>query len=321
MKIRTFLLKLIGTILFLIFGVPFFISISHSQNENILPFANSKRIVCQDVSIHYRVWEPEQKGVKPWCLLVHGFSGSTYSWRHTVPALIHAGYTVVAVDIPPYGYSDRNPKINASFTSRAQLLNAFMQTFPDSVQWHIAGHSMGGGIVQALAIMYPENIASVTFVAGTLFSALEKSKAMTPLLMRIPPIERFLVVLGEHVFIKQKRVKKFLESAYGKGAYSDEVAAYLNPLLLEGTSLAIIRSMTRSEEIASIRAIDLKIPALAIWGDLDTWVPLSFSEKAIEETQNIILFIIQGSAHCPMETHPEIFNKHYLNFLESIQGE
>ncbi len=38
-------------------------------------------------------------------LLVHGFGGSTFSWRHTLKALAEAGYRAIAFDRPPFGLS------------------------------------------------------------------------------------------------------------------------------------------------------------------------------------------------------------------------
>jgi len=302
--------------LFLIFGIPYFICVSHSQEINFKPYSNSEFITINEVSIHYRCWETNDTTDKPPVLLVHGFSGSTYTWRHTVSALTSAGHKVVAVDIPPYGYSDRNPKINSSFSSRAKLLHAFLKTFGDTIKWHIAGHSMGGGIVQALAILYPEQIQSVTFANGALFTTMEKSAALAPALLRFPPLERFLVVVGEQIFITEKRVTKLLESAYGVQALPEDVSAYLKALEVPGTSLAIIRSMTKSKEIEALDASKLQTPGIAIWGDKDTWVPLEYSRKALEMMPHIALEIIEGSAHCPMETHYEMFNSIFLGFLD-----
>jgi 2-hydroxy-6-oxonona-2,4-dienedioate hydrolase len=306
----------VSLFLFLIFGIPHFISVTHSQEINFQPFSNSEFVTINEVRIHYRCWETMDTSGKPPVLLVHGFSGSTYTWRHTISALTTAGHKVVAVDIPPYGYSDRNSRINSSFSSRAVLLNDFIRTFGDTIKWHIAGHSMGGGIVQALAILYPEQIQSVTFANGALFTKLEKSSSLTPALLRFPPLERFLVVIGEQIFITEKRVAKLLESAYGAKPASEDISAYLKALEVPGTALAIIRSMTKSKEVESLDASKLQIPGIAIWGDKDTWVPLEYSRKALEMMPHVQIETIEGSAHCPMETHFEIFNSIFLSFLD-----
>ncbi len=46
-------------------------------------------------------------GEGPLALMVHGFPGVAWSWRHQLPALAEAGFTAVAVDTRGYGGSDR----------------------------------------------------------------------------------------------------------------------------------------------------------------------------------------------------------------------
>jgi pimeloyl-ACP methyl ester carboxylesterase len=48
-----------------------------------------------------------EHGDGPLVLMVHGFPGLAYSWRHQMEPLARAGYHAVAVDLPGYGGSDR----------------------------------------------------------------------------------------------------------------------------------------------------------------------------------------------------------------------
>jgi 4,5:9,10-diseco-3-hydroxy-5,9,17-trioxoandrosta-1(10),2-diene-4-oate hydrolase len=60
----------------------------------------------------------------------------------------------------------------------------------------------------------------------------------------------------------------------------------------------------------------LQIPVMGLWGELDSWVPREEGEMLLEVFPNMKLTIIPGAAHCPMETHAELFNKELLAFLE-----
>lgn len=42
----------------------------------------------------------------PLVLLLHGFPDLWFSWRHQIPALVAAGYHVVAPDLRGYGQTD-----------------------------------------------------------------------------------------------------------------------------------------------------------------------------------------------------------------------
>src|SRR3954449_10715768 len=51
-----------------------------------------------------------EAGSGPLVLLLHGFPGFWWAWRHQLPALAAAGHRVVAADLRGYGDSDRPPR-------------------------------------------------------------------------------------------------------------------------------------------------------------------------------------------------------------------
>lgn len=283
----------------------------HSQTNK--PFANS--FVCKtgNISIHYQYWESPAAN-KRYVLLIHGFAGSTFSWRKTADSLCKCGFDVVAVDIPPYGYSDKNPRINQSATFRSDLLNDFLNaTFPGQ-KWTVVGHSMGGGIAQAFALAYPEKVSGVVFVAGTLFFKTETSSFTRPSVLSFAPVQNLMASIGEQYMITPKLIRRFLSSAYGVPADDDAVAGYYNALALEGTARAILNAGS-SKEIKTLRATDLNVPAYAVWGSDDSFVPLSSMQKVMDTIPEIRLSVIDGAGHCPMETHHEEFMKILLEFI------
>ena len=108
------------------------------------PYNNSQYVLVDGVTLHYRTWINDSTNLKPWILLVHGFSGSTYTWNKNIDTLVSAGYNVVAVDVPPFGYSDKNRRTNQSVDSRANLLWHFTKEICQNERWILFGHSMGG---------------------------------------------------------------------------------------------------------------------------------------------------------------------------------
>jgi hypothetical protein len=55
-----------------------------------------------DVRLHY-----VEAGEGPLVLLLHGFPQFWYQWRHQIPALVEAGFRVVAPDMRGYNLSDK----------------------------------------------------------------------------------------------------------------------------------------------------------------------------------------------------------------------
>lgn len=286
-----------------------------ASQKSPLPFPNSHFAVVNGVRLHYRTWTGSGNLQQETVLLVHGFSGSTFSWEKTAPALQQAGFEVVAIDIPPFGYSDKSPALNASATARAALLKQWQDSIFPEREWHLLGHSMGGGIVQAMALMYPEKTASVIFVAGAIFGEVKPNETRSKSLLRFRPVQTLVGNLAERHFITPRRIGNLLQSAYGSMPEPEEIQAYYRPLQIPGTARAILASSTNSREIETLNAVDLKLPVLGIWGENDTWVPLASRQKVLDRIPNVKLVIIPDSGHNPMETHPEEFNKHLLDFL------
>ena len=283
------------------------------------PYPNSHFATVDNLKLHYRVWEPGAETVKGNVLLVHGFSGSTFSWEEVADSLSRLGYRVVAADVPPFGYSDRKPRQNQSVTARATLFNAFLEDRFPGKQWHIAGHSMGGGIVQAMALMEPERFASVCFVAPTLFQKTEQGRrGAPPLWLRIPGLTTFAGHLAESWFLTENRIRTSLASAYGEPPSREQVQAYLEPLTVPGTARAILNSARFSKELASLDVENFSVPALAVWGENDTWVSLASRREIAESIAGLQLEVIEDAGHNPMETHFDPFMTLWLTFLNNL---
>lgn len=317
-------LKKTGIIILLLFLLlnifPYIIPLSESKAQNNeLPFPNSQFSEVDGMWIHYRKWVPTiDKSNSEWILFVHGLGGSTYSWENNSNLFCEAGYTVIAVDVPPFGYSDRDPDFNQSPDNRATLLWKFLHQMNANVQWNLIGHSMGGGIVEAMAILKPEKTKSVVFVDPDLFMHLKKEFSFSQLMLRFPPFERLFAVLGERIFITKKQISKMLLSAFGRQATQHEIDAYYNALSVDGTSLAFIRAFSKAKVITEMNINQLKTPALAIWGSNDSWVPYEGYKSVIDSMPNIQVKIINNAHHCPMETHANEFNQIMLNFFKKI---
>src|SRR5271155_2393137 len=62
--------------------------------------------------VQLRVLEAGDRGA-PVVILAHGFPELAYSWRHQIPALVEAGYHVLAPDQRGYGGSSRPDDVAA----------------------------------------------------------------------------------------------------------------------------------------------------------------------------------------------------------------
>jgi len=280
-----------------------------------LVFDNSHFLKINGIRLHYRVWRPTENNNRGNVLLIHGLGGSTFSWRNVVDSLVNDGYSVVAVDLPGFGLSQRKPAVSQSNLNRANLMWKLLENIEPKGSWHLVGHSLGGGVVVTMGLQKPSEIATITLVAGLIdhrngriFSFFSKFRFFRKITAKF--FDRFLLT--------KKRIKSFLASAYGREPTTEELEGYYKPLQLEYTYLTLSNLFKRysSDKDLFEKLKEIKVPVLGLWGSDDDWVPLSEGKKLINEIPNARLLSIEEAKHCPMETHPEILNRYLLNFLE-----
>lgn len=322
--LKRFLKRTLGVliIIFLIVSVvPYALPTSNPTEYSVRnPFNESNYEIVNDTTIHYRQWLPQSSELKGKILMIHGMGGSSYSWLLTVKPLVEQGYMVVAVDLPGFGYSDRRQGIDHSQKSRSNMMwqvidNIDKRLKGDSnlLKWDLVGHSMGGGTVAAMISDHPEKIKAAIMVAGALF---ENNSSQYQTLLKYPPIRRWIKVGLYMVAIQPKRIESFLESAYGRMPTESEVEGYLVPLKQPGTSSIMIDLILTSKNEPLEKLTNSDVYLTGIWGSEDTWVPVSEAERIRELIPDFEYRVIEGAAHCPMETHPDEFNRILADILD-----
>jgi pimeloyl-ACP methyl ester carboxylesterase len=300
-------------LLVLVMALPFFFSVTQqSLAADFKPFPESKFALIDDVRYHFREWN--SSGSKGNILFVHGFSGSTFSWRRNIDTLIDADYRVLAIDLPPFGYSDRNTEINFSATANGLRIWKLLDSL-DTRKWTVVGHSMGAGVVTAMAAMRPARTQSLILVDGVYFGEQGGSKLISFVANR-SVTKRWAEVIGKHFFYNQKKFTDLLTSAYSAPADSLAAAGYLQPFLIKGTASGIL-SMVNSKEIVNLNLDKLTMPIQIIWGTNDTWVSSQSGQSFMKRFPDSEFIFIDGAGHCPMETHAPQFNVALLEFLNA----
>lgn len=314
--LRNFILILI----FILIVFPYVLPLSHPE-EATYPYANSHQLFIDETYIHYRVYEAATEIPLGKVLLVHGLGGSTFSYEKNAPVFAEAGYHVITVDLPGFGYSSRKLDENHNQRHRSKLLWTLLEEVDKKITsdmttdmpWHLGGHSMGGGTVAAMAYENPVSTASVIFIDGALF---ETSRSNT--LTTLPIISRWLQIALEYVLIKPKRIESFLTSAYGQPPSSEDIDGYLNPLSVSGTARSATALLKTAQNMPKDNLSQLDMPVLALWGENDSWVPVSDTQRIKATIPKTDIKIIKNAGHCPMETHPEEFNQLFLDWLSTV---
>ena len=109
------------------------------------------RFATLEHGIRVRLIEGGQRRA-PAVFLVHGWGGYSYSFAEMIPALVHAGYRVVALELPGHGLSDKPAE--ERWYSEESLTRVVVQIVERERLGDFAyvGHSMGGLLGLRLAV-------------------------------------------------------------------------------------------------------------------------------------------------------------------------
>lgn len=284
--------------------------------SNTLPFENSNYFESGNLKIHYRVWQPKDAKVIGKVFLLHGFCGSTYSWRKNIDALTEKGNLVVAVDLPPFGYSEKEVDFDYSFDEISEMFWALLNEkdceLDNYDSWDLVGHSLGAEIVSRMVLQNEERVSSLTIVDGLVGHRLS---AFSKFLINQSLIRSVIKFSLRNYFIKSDYVEKVLTSAYGRNPENEELNNYLNPLLQENFISSVL-NFTRQYK-NEIDFSEINIPVLLLWGENDKWITLDEAKELRDKLPNSTLIIFQNTYHCPMETDAMQFNASLISFLQN----
>ncbi len=262
------------------------------------------------VELHY-----EDYGAGKPVVLIHGWPLSGRSWEAQVPALIVAGYRVIAYDRRGFGWSSQ-PWLGYDYDTFAADLHGLM-THLDLQGATLVGFSMGGGEVARYIGTYgTERVAKAVF-AGAVPPYLYKCAGNPDGGLDDATIAQFQgnVSTDRMAFLDSFTTGFF--SAGGKllvsesqRVYARNIAAFASP---KGT-LDCIGAFAYTDFRADLAKI--KLPTLVIHGDSDAIVPFEVSgartHKAISGSR---LSLIKGAPHGFNLSHSAEFNKSLLEFL------
>ena len=259
------------------------------------PFDNSRTESIAGVSVHVRHWPATGPAGGCPVLLLHGFGGSTFSFRDLAPALAAAGHEVWALDLPAYGYSARTPFPATAGAALAPWLSG------RGKRWCLLGHSMGTRVAAELVQGMPGDVASVVYLAGNPMPSARELRNRER--FKSPRLRRWVAGLLERRYLGEEKIAELLAKAYGRPATADEVTGYLIPLSQPGTALAIMNGYA-AQWPPTPEGADLDgVPTLILWGENDEWVKPEVADRLQAALPSARRITVPGAGHSPMETH------------------
>ena len=202
-------------------------------------------------------------------LLIHGFGGEKNSWLFNHEALA-ATNTVYALDLPGHGNSDKAID-DSSLDGFAKVILGFVDALKIG-QLHLVGHSFGGAITLATALLGTDRIKSVTLISSMALGKeidVEYLRGLAKTNSR-----KELKALAGRLFANEGLVTRQLVEDLLRFKRLDGVQAALESILsaiLDGDQQRVVLS----EKIAHLGK-----PVRVIWGEQDRIIPASHAALA-----------------------------------------
>ena len=244
-------------------------------------------------------------------VLVHGYTGDHTDWELQIKEF-SPSYRVLVMDLRGHGRSEA-PSDRSTYT--IEQMASDVEQLIDQVgfeRYHLVGHSMGGAVVQEIALRSPQKLLSLTLHDTTCFWGVERADLETAL---------------------AEAWKKRLELAHDKGM----AAALAVPVDLPKPYMPPERVRLQEERLLHMsvdgfigaitglsfwkgtldRAHNIRASTLIIYGEGDGETIIDGSQKLAKLIPNATEIVVPEAMHSPNWERPELYNEALRRHLEA----
>ena len=266
-------------------------------------------------------------------VLVHGTGAWSEIWRETINVLSRAGYHTIAIDVPPFGYSEKpNGVLAYSRESQAKRIIGVLDAVGIK-HATLVGHSVGARPTIEAALEIPNKVDKLVLVDPALgfqsnaddnphFEQNDPSW-ITRLFFGIKPLRNaILETYGTNPLSTKKLFSSFVSQ---KEAVTDaRVKMLQQPLVAKNTTsgygdwlayLLVSKDTSLASDFGNFKK--LTMPVFIIWGNKDSVTPLWQGKRLQKLIPHSKLTVIDDVGHIPYIENTEKFNSTLLENLNN----
>jgi pimeloyl-ACP methyl ester carboxylesterase len=272
---------------------------------------NHRTAQVGDITLHY-----VEEGEGPLVVLLHGFPEFWYSWRKQIPALVAAGFRVIAPDLR--GYNDSSKPAGVASYHPLQIARDVAGLIAQSgdVPCAVVGHDWGGLAAWLLAMCHADVVSRlivlnsphpVPYGRELRSSSSQKLRAAYQLFFALPLLPRLIVrPLLAPMMRRMARLTREELAEYR--------AAWRKPRAMQ-SMLNYYRALKRyrRELRCVIKRID--IPTLLLWGERDPVFIRATTENFTEWVPDLRVERLPDAGHFVQSDAPEKVNELMIAFL------
>jgi pimeloyl-ACP methyl ester carboxylesterase len=266
------------------------------------PDAAATFVTAGNTKLHY-----VDRGSGRPVVMIHGNPGDLHDFEFGTLNLLARSYHTIAFDLPGHGLSKTPPKAKGTIQEQAVILHQALTTLgvKDPI---LVGHSWGGAIALAYALLYPQDISALVLLAPAAYSD-HRHDAPVGLLLRIPVLGDVCIALLKPI-LGRRLLKTGLKDAFSPDPVPD---AYLKSAAAVWLDRKHIKAFIRNDVMVESSLQELspqyqKIHARVIIVTGDSDLTVSPQQNAFTLHKAIVnseLVVIPHAGHQIPEMHPE----------------
>ena len=250
-------------------------------------------------------------------VLIHGTPSHSYEWRNVLPKLANRGYQVHLYDLLGYGRSERPIDVDTSVTAQSKLLSALLEEW-ELDQAHIVGHDIGGAIAMRLAVFNPQRVKTLTMIDTVSYNSWPSETWQQIIKENLDTCSAMSESDFNELLSRQLNMTVH-DNNNMKGEVLENYLAPHNDILGRVSffyhQVKHYDSKHTEEIVPSLK--DLSMPVQILWGEEDSWQPVSYAKRLHKDIPNSVLHIIPNAGHFVMEDNPTLLSEYILAFVNS----
>ena len=277
----------------------------------------------EDVRLHY-----VEAGSGALVVLLHGFPEFWYAWRHQIPALVDAGFRVVAPDLRGYNLSDKPSGVWAYSLPRVVRDVDRLITACGEERAIVAGHDLGGSVAWLFAMWHPDRVRRLVVInaphparfQAALRSWRQLGRSSYILFFQLPWLPEFSLRVANSALLRwmfrhdparpgtfsRREIDRYVEAARRPGALNAALNYYR----------ATFRGMLGGWRW-KIRAINAQV--LVVWGEKDRYLDPALAKPESRWVPNVRVERLRDVGHWVLSEDPQRVNGRILDFLGDIR--
>jgi epoxide hydrolase 4 len=263
-------------------------------------------------------------GKGPLVLLLHGFPEHWATWRHQIPALVQAGFRVVAPDLRGFGLSDKPLGLDAYRLDVLAEDVARLVTALGEERAALVGHDWGGALAWYCAMWHPERVSRLAVLncphpaqmSRALRTLRQLRRSWYMLLFQLPWLPEALLRAGNFAALRWIfRHDPAREGAYDESDIDRIVEAAATPGAL-GAMIDWYRAMARRRPHKRWKRIDA--PVQIIWGERDRFLAPELAVPSLEWVPDRAILRLPAASHWVQADAKDEVNDALVRFLRPL---